>query len=361
MKRYILISANPAERKLHKGGVLTLSIGLLEYAQKKDIHVKVINTLRKDINDLNFINTLYKGLSRCLILIKEIIFSEKYNGIIIVSSAGFSLYERSFQALIARVFHLKSILIIVDGNLLRESRCKKVEKIFHNLIFRIPTYIASPGAKFNKYFNEIKLNPKKHFILNFWLPNNFPIKNCPKEYKTDESIKFLFVGWLIKEKGIIELLNAILLLKNEKRFEIEIIGGGPLEQFIANFIHKNKLIGTVKFSGKVDDSTLRKAFEQSHILVLPSMYEGFPMTIIEGFHYGLPVISSNVGGISSVVKDSINGFIIDSVEPTSIYKAMKLYLDNPEIIENHSRDALFTAKVQFNQEENCDFLFSKLA
>ena len=94
MGRYILVGASPIESaSVHPGGVLTLSIGLIDHAKKQGHVIEVINTLRSGFDDVSIMLRLEAGRDRVLKLFSALR-AGSCNGVIIFSGAGFSFYER---------------------------------------------------------------------------------------------------------------------------------------------------------------------------------------------------------------------------------------------------------------------------
>lgn len=134
--------------------------------------------------------------------------------------------------------------------------------------------------------------------------------------------QFVFAGRLDKLKGIHILLNA---WKNIKDSNLIICGTGPEEEWCKNFIKINGL-NNVKMLGFVPNNETIEIIAQSKALILPTQwYEGFPMTIVESFSVGTPVLCSNIGNVSSLIKDNINGMHFIYNSDTSLVNAIKSF------------------------------------
>lgn len=116
--------------------------------------------------------------------------------------------------------------------------------------------------------------------------------------KKHKGFRIAFVGRLIKEKGVQDLLKAVKGLD----VEVVIVGKGPFEQEL------KKLGG--KFVGEKDSAGVREVLSQSNILVNPSYGEGLPTSVLEAGAMGLPVIATDVGGTSEIIVDCKNGFLV---------------------------------------------------
>jgi glycosyltransferase involved in cell wall biosynthesis len=120
----------------------------------------------------------------------------------------------------------------------------------------------------------------------------------------------LFVGRLSPEKGLRTLLDAWRRLKNT--IPLRIVGDGPLRPELVDYAARNSL-STVSFLGRLTHSETQEAIKCAHFLIVPSeCYENFPMTIVESFASGTPVVCSRLGGMQEIVKHRHTGLHFDS-------------------------------------------------
>ena len=85
--------------------------------------------------------------------------------------------------------------------------------------------------------------------------------------------------------------------------------------------------------------------EYADLFILPSDYEGLPIVIIEAMSFGKPVVASNVGGISEIITDNINGFTIDN-KPELFVEKIEYILENKNVYDYLSKNAL----IRFQQD-----------
>lgn len=111
---------------------------------------------------------------------------------------------------------------------------------------------------------------------------------------------FLYVGRLSEEKGPHVLVEAATHVPD---LSIEMAGGGPLAEQLPRRAN-------VVFAGTVPAAVVRQKMERAQMLVLPSLcYEGLPMTLVEAFSRGLPVLASRLGPLPSLVEDGVTGLL----------------------------------------------------
>ncbi|MBK9249842.1 MAG: glycosyltransferase family 4 protein [Ignavibacteria bacterium] len=122
-------------------------------------------------------------------------------------------------------------------------------------------------------------------------------------------LKLLFVGvdWL--RKGGAKALEVTTIL-NERGIETElhIVGSSPPIDRLPTYVH---LHGFLKKTDPIEAKKITSLFEQSHFLILPSSADCTPIVFSEANSFGVPCISTDVGGITSVIKNNINGYAFD--------------------------------------------------
>jgi glycosyltransferase involved in cell wall biosynthesis len=144
----------------------------------------------------------------------------------------------------------------------------------------------------------------------------------------------LFVGRLYHRKGLETLLHSISLVQkefNNVSFVISGKGFKKKEESLRNLTKELGIENYVKFLGYVPDDKLPRLYSASDIFVLPAIYENFPFAILEAQSTGLPVISTNVGGIPEFLVDGKNGFLINPRDITQLTQKLLTLLQNPNL------------------------------
>ncbi len=161
------------------------------------------------------------------------------------------------------------------------------------------------------------------------------------ESSTDRKKKILFPARLIKEKGIIELIEASLLLWNE---------GFNFELYLAGILDKgNSSCLTREYLAKIENNkniiclghvhNMRDLYQKTDIVVLPSWREGLSRSLIEAASMKCPIITTDVPGCRDVIDHEFNGLLVPAKDITSLKLAMKFLLLNPQIGNEFGRKA----------------------
>ncbi len=164
---------------------------------------------------------------------------------------------------------------------------------------------------------------------------------------------FLFVGRLSPEKGILTLLNA---WKNLKHVRLIIVGDGSLYSDIQNFKQTHEL-HNVEVLGRRPRDEVLALMQKAACLVFPSeCYEGFPVTLIEAFACGLPVIASNLGGMREIVVDGENGLFFNPGDPIDLASKINWMLEHSARVEQMRSNARKAYEKKYTPEQNYQML-----
>lgn len=158
--------------------------------------------------------------------------------------------------------------------------------------------------------------------------------------KINKKIKILFVGNISFAKGFPYFAEAQKILKDDNRFEFYAIGDIHIPK---NIIKKNEW--NINFTGRLNQEELAEFYKSSHILVFPTLSEGFGQVQLEAMAYGLPVIASNKCG--DVVIDGVNGKIIESCSCDQIVDSILNLVSDEYTYLSVCKNALETAE-KFN-------------
>jgi glycosyltransferase involved in cell wall biosynthesis len=148
----------------------------------------------------------------------------------------------------------------------------------------------------------------------------------------------LFVGRLVKRKGVDVLLRAAKLLQSDRRLHVRIVGGGPEKQWLENYAKGLGLSESVTFDGVVDSNRIAELFTTCDALVLPAIItetgdtEGLGVVLIEAMGYGKPVIASSAGGIVDIVADGDTGLLVPPGDADALARAISRAMDEPEAL-----------------------------
>lgn len=170
--------------------------------------------------------------------------------------------------------------------------------------------------------------------------NGVDLTKCRRKENSilHDPIKIIHVGRFSEQKNHIGLINEFCSFHNlYKNSVLLLVGNGELQDTIYNATEKRGLGNCVQFLGTRDD--VYNLMNESDIFVLPSLYEGVPMTIIEAMGTGLPVIASAVGGVPNMIDDKKDGFLIQNNEG-ELFQALQQIAENDYLRQSISDNAI---------------------
>ncbi len=161
--------------------------------------------------------------------------------------------------------------------------------------------------------------------------------------KKDEKI-IIFVGTLKFVKGIQYLVEAMKIIsKNNPEAKLILIGDGDERENLKKFVESLGLVGCINFLGRKPNEEIPEYMVASDIFVLPSLSEGFTVTILEAMASGLPIVATNVSGLPEITKEGENGFLVEPKNSQQLAeKILFLFQDDnlrKKISENNLKKA----------------------
>lgn len=359
-KKIILVgAAKPkiCDSKVEFGGVLTLSSAIHDFSVNAGFNVEVIDTSVKRFTRRKLWKDFLSGSLR-LIRLVNLLLSSQCKGVIIFTSAGLGFYEKILMSVICRLFKTDAILFIVDGWFFSIRKKSYVKRIFISLLLKLPAKLVSSGRGWYKLFTDLGVSSAKIVNIHYWLPESFLIRKINVKPPITGVVNFIFVGWMIREKGIYEILSALDYLLRSHELNFTFVGDGPELENVRSLIRRNSWESRVSALGKISTADKESLLDASHVFVLPSYAEGFPMSLIEAMTVGLPAICSDVGGVSDSLQHGVNGFLVKPRSSDELMFAMEYYIKNPSIISLHSSKSLEIVKKNHNPSSNCATLLS---
>jgi len=203
---------------------------------------------------------------------------------------------------------------------------KIVEKVFKHMkksIDMIDLFI-SPSYTLKNFFIEQGVLEDKIKYLKYGFDKS-KIKYKRKIFNKNSKITFGFMGRIIPTKGIKVLVEAFKDLKNQKLYIYGNIGSQK------RFLERKNII----FKGPYNNDNINEVLQNIDVLIVPSTwYENSPLVIQEAFLAGVPVITSDIGGMAELVKNLINGFTFKVGDSEDLKRVILEIVNNPEILNN---------------------------
>jgi glycosyltransferase involved in cell wall biosynthesis len=174
-----------------------------------------------------------------------------------------------------------------------------------------------------------------------YLPNFIRLEEITPVYNWDER-SIVYFGRLSNEKGLFDLIDAV---KDIRGITLKIIGDGPLEGEIKSRIDIEGIDNVILLGYKRGEG-LKNEIRKSMFVILPSTcFENNPMSIIEAFALGKPVIGSRIGGIPELVRDDVTGLSFEAGNPEDLRIKIRYLINNlGKAVEMGKNARLFVEK-----------------
>lgn len=226
------------------------------------------------------------------------------------------------------------------SNTWRDNKYSLLEKVFGFLLSRYIRFKLSQicshkntinlctGDSLEKFSNKYAPNSTYQFVdLMVKEPSGNSV-SAP----TSDTLKLLFIGRVVEDKGIYDLISSVSKLKG--KVELTVIGDGPDLESAKQLSSRLNVSSSVFFKGQLPHSQLPQYLEATNLVVVPSnnYYEGFPRVIMEAWAYKKPVIVSDVGGVKAFVKHGINGLIFKQGDKAGLLHSIQLLLDDKALL-----------------------------
>jgi glycosyltransferase involved in cell wall biosynthesis len=235
-------------------------------------------------------------------------------------------YYRCFLKRCNKDSRIKSLLSTVEMYL--------HHKILH--IYKLVDIFISPSR-----FLKNKLEEMGFTGDIVYLPNFIRLEEITPVYNWDER-SIVYFGRLSNEKGLFDLIDAV---KDIRGITLKIIGDGPLEGEIKSRIDIEGIDNVILLGYKRGEG-LKNEIRKSMFVILPSTcFENNPMSIIEAFALGKPVIGSRIGGIPELVRDDVTGLSFEAGNPEDLRIKIRYLINNlGKAVEMGKNARLFVEK-----------------
>ena len=218
---------------------------------------------------------------------------------------------------------------------LKAKVIKGIVKLLYRAALGVNTVVFFQNKDDLKVFAESKMVDSKNAVLlnGSGVNLTFFKFNPDKPVRIGGRTKVLFVGRLLKDKGIRELLDAAYLLRSEN-IEIILVGGIDDNPNCVDITSVNKAVsdGVVRYEGSVPD--VRDLLEEADVFVLPSYREGTPRSTLEALASGLPIVTTDVPGCRETVIDGYNGFLVEPYSHEALASKILELHQNPNLFHD---------------------------
>ncbi len=154
-------------------------------------------------------------------------------------------------------------------------------------------------------------------------------------------LQIVFLGNLIPRKGLHDLIVALKSIRADK-WQLSVVGSPDFDRDYAEHIRRTSNHPNIKLLGALDHAEIAELLSQSHVLAMPSAYEGFGIAYLEGMAFGLPAVASAAGGASDIVQDGVNGYLVPPSDQAQLRDRLSRLSNDRELLAEMGKAALET-------------------
>ena len=217
-----------------------------------------------------------------------------------------------------------------------------IQRLTFNSAKKIIFVFGNIGAKYKKWRHKIQTIPPGVDLKKF--------SNTPYPANTRHILFISPLSRAYPSKGVNILLQALRRLKSQiNDFKAYVAGTGDLEEHYKKYVLSNNLEKHVVFWGKLKHQDMPALYQQSNILVVPSLKsEGSPTVITEAMACGRPVIGTRVGGIPELIENNYNGIVIEPNNAEVLYEKIKVLLTSTELASSMGQHGRTIAEQKYS-------------
>ncbi|MBY6839007.1 glycosyltransferase family 4 protein [Clostridium botulinum] len=266
------------------------------------------------------------------------------------SASRGSFIRKSYFVKLSKFFKKKIILHIHGAEFEQyyKNECSKKQQLYIRNTFNLCDLVIALGDEWKKKIQE-------YCDVEILVLNN-AIKIPNENLYNINSNNITLLGRLDKRKGTFDVIESAKDIKKKyPKLKIVLAGDGDIEK-VKLKIKEYGLEDTVSVLGWINESKRNQILKDTKIYILPSYNEGMPMSILEAMSYGIPVISSNVGSIPTLIKNGINGYLIEAGDTKSLANNILKLVENKNLRNIISKNNYSEVKEKFSIESNIEKL-----
>ena len=368
MYKVLVIGQDTSSTKRYMGGIYHVIKPLKDYKQKflaNGVDISFFNTERiaRKHNSMNRFKI--ENFRNALKIFKECsdeIENKHYDAILYASSVSFALLKDLLIAQRLKQKHKIKIIFQIHSANINMILPKKffLDKIILRQLIKTCDKCIFLSERLMQKFTEIGYAKGKSYLLynyhNLALSDEM-VKTKTSQNNNSKKIKLMFIGSFSRAKGLLDLFKALDTI-DESLYSLDLCGGynnddHELKLLLGQYCSQHKQ--SVVNHGYVSGEMKNRIFMNADVCVLPSYGEGLPVVLLEAMAAGCAVITSDVGAITEIIKDGINGIVISAGDITALQAAVLSLINDRNLLKTMQK-ANYAEADKYNIENYIDQL-----
>jgi glycosyltransferase involved in cell wall biosynthesis len=269
----------------------------------------------------------------------------KIDTVLVFTGDGMSFLEKGLMIILAKKAGKKTIIAPRSGFILRDIENAKRRR-FIQRVFGHADVVVCQSSFWQNTFEKVAPN-RRYEVVHNWIDTNK--YKMSRKFNDRSPIQLLFIGWVVKEKGVYELLEAVKKI-HQKGYAIrlDIAGHGTDYEQVAHQIKAAHLEAIVELKGWVKHEQKMELLQKADLFILPTHFEGFPNSLIEAMAAGLPVIASDIDPIKSIVIHDKHALLFECGSAEDLATQITRLVTSVEVRERLAQSASELVEAQFS-------------
>jgi len=266
-----------------------------------------------------------------------------------LNSSGPGFYKDLLVVILLKIFQKKTIYHFHNKGVALSEK-SKINHFLYRFVFKDSKCILlSP-----KLFYDIKHYVEENNV--YYCPNGVSFKKGVDYIQLTRQLdmcRLLFLSNMMKDKGVLVLLDACKLLKEKGlSFTCDFVGGWAdiTEEAFNRVVVENGLFDIIKAHGPKYDQEKSDFYAKANVFVLPTYNDAFPLVHLEAMHHGLAIVSTSEGGIPDIVVDEQTGFLVPKGDVLALVQKLELLILDPRLREKMGIEAKKRFEIFFTLE-----------
>jgi len=276
--------------------------------------------------------------------------------VILFAALGASVVEKGVMARYARIRGVPALIFPRAGSIVDDCRNSAFTRLWARSSFRAARKIVCQSAAWRCFaIQTLGFAPEDVIVIRNWTANREVLDiGQQRRPSVARPIRLLFVGWLERNKGVIELIQACRELASRGDCTLQIIGDGSAAREAHALVEEFGMSGIIQFRGWLQTADLHQALRDADVFVLPSWAEGLPNAMIEAMAARVAVVVSAVGAIPEIIDDHRSGLLVPPRDAQALAAALAEIVADDALRDRLADEAYTIAKREFAPESAVD-------
>ena len=360
-RRVLFVGAFPPPGGAILGGMVTSCRILLSSSFPSRLDLDLLDSTQISNPPPEFVVRLVRAARRFVHFIARVE-RRRPDAVLLFVAVGASIVEKGAMAWYARLRGVPVIMFPRGGSVVNDCRESAFTRTWVRWSFGGARKIVCQSEAWQRFAIDVLgfVRTNVAVIRNWTATRELLDVGEKRVARQDSSVRLLFLGWLARDKGVFELIEACRRLASNRRFTLDIVGEGNASVEARELVVRHDLSAVVRFRGWLRGEPLLQALREADVLVLPSWAEGLPNAMVEAMSARLAVVVTAVGAIPELITDRISGLLVEPRNADLLADALGEIIDDGELRERLAREGYRIAMRDFEVESAVNRLVAEI-